>query len=322
MFSKFFIDRPIFSTVLAIVIMIAGGAAFTGLPVEQYPEIVPPEVEVRATYAGADASTLAESVAAPLEQAINGVDDMLYMTSGSSDAGTMNLSVTFATGTDPDQATIDVNNRVQRALPQLPQEVRDQGVVVNKKSSSLLMVITLISENEEFDTKFLSNYGLINILDSLKRVPGIGDASLFGAQDYSIRVWFDPAKLAHFDLTQDDIAEAIREQNAQFAAGKFNDSPNKEGEAFTYTITSQGRFSDVEEFQNIILASSEDGGTLRLSDVAEVELGSQRYGFNATYNGAPTVPMGIYLAPGANALETVARCANEWKSWVTASPAT
>lgn len=277
---------------------------------------------MRATYAGADASTLAESVAAPLEQAINGVDDMLYMTSGSSDAGTMNLSVTFATGTDPDQATIDVNNRVQRALPQLPQEVRDQGVVVNKKSSSLLMVITLISENEEFDTKFLSNYGLINILDSLKRVPGIGDARLFGAQDYSIRVWFDPAKLAHFDLTQDDIAEAIREQNAQFAAGKFNDSPNKEGEAFTYTITSQGRFSDVEEFQNIILASSEDGGTLRLSDVAEVELGSQRYGFNATYNGAPTVPMGIYLAPGANALETVARCANEWKSCVTASPAT
>ena len=313
MFSKFFIDRPIFSTVLAIVIMIAGGAAFTGLPVEQYPEIVPPEVEVRATYAGADASTLAESVAAPLEQAINGVDDMLYMTSGSSDAGTMNLSVTFATGTDPDQATIDVNNRVQRALPQLPQEVRDQGVVVNKKSSSLLMVITLISENEEFDTKFLSNYGLINILDSLKRVPGIGDARLFGAQDYSIRVWFDPAKLAHFNLTQDDIAEAIREQNAQFAAGKFNDSPNKEGEAFTYTITSKGRFSDVEAFRDIILASSEDGGTLRLSDVAEVELGSQRYGFNATYNGAPTVPMGIYLAPGANALETVAEVRERMK---------
>ncbi|HER34589.1 MAG TPA: efflux RND transporter permease subunit, partial [Halothiobacillaceae bacterium] len=217
------------------------------------------------------------------------------------------------TGTDPDQATIDVNNRVQRALPQLPQEVRDQGVVVNKKSSALLMVITLISENEQFDTKFLSNYGLINILDSLKRVPGIGDARLFGAQDYSIRVWFDPAKLAHFNLTQDDIAKAIREQNAQFAAGKFNDSPNKDGESFTYTITSQGRFSDVEDFRNIILASSEDGGTLRLSDVAEVELGSQRYGFNATYNGAPTVPMGIYLAPGANALETVAQVRERMK---------
>ena len=313
MFSKFFIDRPIFSTVLAIVIMIAGGAAFTTLPVEQYPEIVPPEVEVQATYAGADAGTIAESVAAPIEQAINGVDDMLYMTSGSSDAGTMNLSITFATGTDPDQATIDVNNRVQRALPQLPQEVRDQGVVVNKKSSSLLMVVALLSENEQFDTKFLSNYGLINILDSLKRIPGVGDARLFGAQDYSIRVWFDPAKLAHFNLTQDDIATAIREQNAQFAAGKFNDSPNKDGVAFTYTITSEGRFSEVEQFENIILASTGDGGTLRLKDVAEVELGTKTYGFNATYNGAPTVPMGLYLAPGANALDTVDQVREEMK---------
>ncbi|MCL7743933.1 multidrug efflux RND transporter permease subunit [Guyparkeria hydrothermalis] len=313
MFSKFFIDRPIFSTVLAIVIMIAGGAAFTGLPVEQYPKIVPPEVEVQATYAGADAATIAESVAAPLEQAINGVDDMLYMTSGSSDAGTMNLSVTFATGTDPDQAAIDVNNRVQRALPQLPQEVRDQGVVVNKKSSALLMVITLLSENEQFDTKFLSNYGLINIIDSLKRVDGIGDARLFGAQDYSIRVWFDPAKLAHFGLTQDDVATAIREQNAQFAAGKFNAAPNKKGEAFTYTISAEGRFSEVSEFENIILAAGGDGGTLRLKDVARVELGTKTYGFNATYNGKPTVPMGLYLAPGANALETVDQVREQMK---------
>lgn len=311
MFSKFFIDRPIFSTVLAIVIMIAGGAAFTGLAVEQYPEIVPPEVEVSATYAGADAVTIAESVAAPLEQAINGVDDMLYMTSGSSDAGTLSLSVTFATGTDPDQATIDVNNRVLRTLPQLPQEVRDQGVIVNKKSSSLLMVIALLSENEQFDTKFLSNYGLINIIDSLKRIDGIGDARLFGAQDYSIRVWFDPAKLAHFDLTQEDIATAIREQNAQFAAGKFNASPNKKGEAFTYTISSEGRFSEVEQFKDIILASSEVGGTLRLKDVAEVELGTKDYGFNATYNGSPAVPIGLYLAPGANALETVGQVRQE-----------
>lgn len=305
MFSKFFIDRPIFSTVLAIVIMIAGGAGFTGLPVEQYPEIVPPEVEVQATYAGADAATIAESVAAPLEQAVNGVDDMLYMKSGSSDAGTMTLSVTFATGTDPDQATIDVNNRVQRALPQLPQAVRDQGVVVSKKSSSLLMVITLLSEEGRFDTKFLSNYGLLNIIDSLKRVEGIGEARLFGAQDYSIRVWFDPAKLAHFGLTQADIATAIREQNAQFAAGKFNGAPNQEGQPFTYTITPEGRFTDVEQFRQIILASTDDGGTLRLEDVARVELGTKTYGFNATYNGKPTVPIGLYLAPGANALETV-----------------
>ena len=314
MFSKFFIDRPIFSTVLAIVIMVAGGAAFTGLPVEQYPQIVPPEVEVEATYPGADAETIAESVAAPLEQAINGVDDMLYMHSGSSDAGTLTLTVTFANGTDPDQATIDVNNRVQQAISQLPQPVRDQGVVVNKKSSSLLMVVTLISENEQFDTKFISNYGLINVIDGLKRIDGIGTARLFGAQDYSIRVWFDPAKLAHFDLTQDDIAQAISEQNAQFAAGKFNGAPNKAGEPFTYTISSEGRFRDVEQFRNIILRASDEGGTLRLKDVAKVELGSQNYGFNATYNGKPTVPMGLYLAPGANALETVAQVREQMKA--------
>ncbi|MFP4683911.1 MAG: efflux RND transporter permease subunit [Ectothiorhodospira sp.] len=305
MFSRFFIDRPIFSTVLAIVILIAGATAFMALPVEQYPQIVPPEVEVQATYPGADAKTIAESVAAPLEQAINGVDDMLYMQSGSSDAGTMNLTVTFANGTDPDQATIDVNNRVQQATAQLPQAVRDQGVVVNKKSSSLLMVVTLLSEDEQFDTKFLSNYGLINIIDELKRVDGVGDATLFGSQDYSIRVWFDPARLAHFDLTPDDLDQAIREQNAQFAAGKFNDDPNAPGEAFTYTIAPEGRFSEVDEFRDIILGSTDDGGTLRLKDVAEVELGSKRYGFNATYNGMPTVPVGLYLSPGANALETV-----------------
>ncbi len=314
MISKFFIDRPIFSTVLAIVLLVAGGAALTALPVEQYPQIVPPEVEVEATYPGADAKTIAESVAAPLEQAINGVDDMLYMKSGSSDAGTMTLTVTFANGTDPDQATIDVNNRVQQAITQLPQPVRNQGVVVNKKSSSLLMVVTLISENEQFDTKFLSNYGLINIIDSLKRIEGVGSARLFGAQDYSVRVWFDPARLAHFGLTPDDLAEAIGEQNAQFAAGKFNGAPNEPGQAFTYTLSSEGRFTEIEQFRNIILRASDEGGTLRLKDVAEVELGSKNYGFNATYNGKPTVPMGLYLAPGANALETVAAVREEMQA--------
>ncbi|HHQ69547.1 MAG TPA: hydrophobe/amphiphile efflux-1 family RND transporter, partial [Halothiobacillaceae bacterium] len=307
MISKFFIDRPIFATVIAIVVMIAGGAGVMGLAVEQYPEIVPPEVGVSATYPGADAETISESVAAPLEQQINGVDDMIYMESSASDAGTMNLTVTFATGTDPDQATINVNNRVQQALSQVPQEVRDQGVVVEKKNSSLLMVIALLSKTEQFDTQFLSNYGLINVIDELRRVDGVGDASLFGAQDYSIRVWFNPARLAHFDLTQDDIVAAIRSQNAQFASGKFNESPNHPGEAFTYTIKADGRFSEVEEFKNIILASGDDGTALRLSDVARVELGTQSYGLNATLNGVPAVPIGLYLAPGANALETVAQ---------------
>ncbi len=306
MISTFFIHRPIFASVLAIVIMLAGAAAFTGLPVEQYPQIVPPDVQVSATYNGADAATIAESVAAPLEQRINGVEHMLYMTSTSADDGTMNLTVTFANGTDPDQAAIDVNNRVQQALPQLPQEVRDQGVVVQKKSTAILMVITLLSEKGAFNTQFISNYALLNVIDELKRIDGVGDALLFGAQDYSMRVWLDPAKLAHFGLTPSDVTAAIKAQSAQFAAGKFNNAPNDSRYAFTYTLKADGRFSDVEQFKNIILRGNTTGGALRLKDVARVELGSKTYGFNATFNGKPTVPIGIFLEPGANALDTVA----------------
>jgi multidrug efflux pump len=303
MISKFFIDRPIFASVLSIVIVLAGLLAMRILPVAQYPEIVPPQVVVSATYPGASAQTIAETVAAPLEQQINGVEDMIYMQSTSTGSGTMNLSVYFQTGTDPDQATINVNNRVQRATAVLPEEVRRQGVTVAKRSSSILQIVALSSPDRRYDTIYISNYALINIIDELRRTPGVGDASLFGASDYSMRIWLRPDKVAQVNLTPADIAAAIREQNAQFAAGRFGEEPMAERQAFTYSVTTQGRFADPREFEQIILRSDENGAALRLKDVARVELGSLNYATVATLNGAPTVPIGIYLQPGANALK-------------------
>ncbi|WP_046868717.1 efflux RND transporter permease subunit [Microvirga massiliensis] len=303
MISKFFIDRPIFASVLSIVIVLAGLLAMRALPVAQYPEIVPPQVVVSATYPGASAQTIAETVAAPLEQQINGVEDMIYMQSTSTGSGTMSLSVYFQTGTDPDQANINVNNRVQRATILLPEEVRRQGVTVNKRSTSILQVLTMSSPDRRYDTIYISNYALVNVIDELRRTPGVGDASLFGASDYSMRIWLRPDKVAQYHLTPSDIAAAIREQNAQFAAGRFAEEPMSGEQAFTYSVTTQGRFADPREFEQIILRSDPNGAALRLKDVARVELGSLNYATVATLNGAPTVPIGIYLQPGANALE-------------------
>ncbi len=303
MISKFFIDRPIFASVLSIVIVLVGLIAMRILPVAQYPEIVPPQVVVSATYPGASAQTIAETVAAPLEQQINGVEDMIYMQSTSTGSGTMSLSVFFQTGTDADQATINVNNRVQRATAVLPEEVRRQGVTVTKRSSSILQIVALSSPDRRYDTIYISNYALVNVIDELRRTPGVGDASLFGASDYAMRIWLRPDKVAQYDLTPADIAAAIREQNAQFAAGRFAEEPMPGRQAFTYSVTTQGRLADPREFEQIILRSDENGGALRLKDVARVELGSQNYSTVATLNGAPTVPIGIYLQPDANALE-------------------
>ncbi|MBW7850983.1 MAG: multidrug efflux RND transporter permease subunit [Rhodospirillales bacterium] len=304
MISRFFIDRPIFSSVLSIVIVLAGLAAMRVLPVSQYPQIVPPEVLVRATYPGASAEVLAETVAAPLEQQINGVDGMLYMRSSASSSGLLLLFVTFEIGTDPDQATIDVNNRVQAALPRLPEEVRRQGVQVAKRSSAILQVVTMSSPSGRYDPVFVSNYALLNVIDDLKRTPGVGDASLFGAKDYSMRIWLRPDKLAQYGMTPSDVAAAVREQNAQFAAGQFGQEPMTSPQAYTYSVTTPGRLLDAEEFGNVILRSDPDGASLRLKDVARVELGAQDYAFSATHNGAPAVAIGVYLQPGANALAT------------------
>lgn len=301
---RFFIDRPIFASVISIIIMLVGLAALRALPVEQYPDVVPPQVVVEAAYPGASSTVIAEAVAAPLEQEINGVDNMLYMESTSTDAGSLQITISFAMGTDPDQAAINVNNRVQAALSRLPQQVQTLGVRVEARSNNILMVPVLFSPDGSRDVLFMSNYALLNVLDELVRIPGVGDASLFGAQDYSMRIWLSPDKLAQFDLTPNDVAAAIREQNAQFAAGSLGAEPAPEGQAFTFSVTTQGQLSDPEEFEAIILRAEQDGSTLRLGDVARAELGAQNYAFSATYNGQSAVPMGVYLQPGANALET------------------
>jgi len=304
MISRFFIDRPVFASVLSIVVVIAGIVAMRALPIAQYPDIVPPEVVVSATYPGASAEVLATTVAAPIEQEINGVENMLYMRSSASSSGQLSLTVTFEIGTDPDQATIDVNNRVQAAEARLPEEVRRQGVTVKKRSSSILQVVTLYSPDGRYDPIYVSNYALVNVLDELKRVPGVGDASLFGAKDYSMRIWLRPDKLAQLGLTPSDVADAIREQNSQFAAGAFGQEPIADGPDFTYTVTTRGRLVEASEFENIIVRSDENGATLRVKDVARVELGARDYGFAASYNGKPSIAIGVYLQPGANALAT------------------
>ncbi|MDX9875371.1 MAG: multidrug efflux RND transporter permease subunit [Spongiibacteraceae bacterium] len=303
MISRFFIDRPIFAIVVSTVIVLAGLAALRGLPIDQYPDVVPPQVRVMATYNGASAEVVAESIAAPLEQQINGVDDMIYMQSTSSDDGYMRMTITFAIGTDPDQAMINVNNRVQQALPQLPAEVRQFGVQVNKATTSSLGMVALTSPDRSRDVLFMSNYALLNIVDDLKRIPGVGDASLVGAKNYSMRIWLDPDKLVSYRLTTSDVAAAIREQNSQFAAGKLGEPPAST--PFTFSVSAEGRFNEPEQFRNIILRSNPDGSALRLKDVARIELGAQQYGFNAIYNGEPAVPIEILQQPGANALDTI-----------------
>ncbi|GGP17957.1 efflux RND transporter permease subunit [Silvimonas iriomotensis] len=307
MFSKFFIERPVFASVISIIIVLAGLVSMKALPIEQYPQIVPPVVTVTANYPGASPQVIAETVAAPIEQQVNGVESMLYMQSSAASNGAMTLNVYFAIGTDPDQATINTNNRVQAAMAQLPQEVQRQGVTVKKKSTSILAFVTLDSSTGAQDALFLSNYATLNVVDEIKRIPGIGDVSIIGSGDYAMRVWLRPDKVAQLGLTPTDVQNAISEQNQQFSAGKIGAEPSdpKRPQEFTYTATAKGRLSSIKEFEDIIVRANPDGSQTRVKDVARVELGSNAYDVVAKHNGKPTVGIALYLQPGANALKTL-----------------
>ena len=301
--SRFFISRPIFAAVISIVITLAGLIASQVLPVAQYPEIAPPTVTITATYPGASAETLARTVAAPIEEQLSGVEGLLYFNSSSASNGTLTITGTFEVGTDVNNATIQVNNRVQIALPRLPDEVRRTGVVVQKRSTDILMAVAVSSTDPRYDTLYLSNYITVNVLDVLRRVPGVADATIFGARDYSMRVWLKPDRMAQLGVTTTDVANAIRAQNAQYAAGKIGAEPAPADQALVYTVTAQGRMAEPEEFGNIILRSNGTAGVLRLKDVARLELGAQTYDQFVTVDGKPTIGTAIFLQSGANALK-------------------
>ncbi len=302
MFSRFFIERPIFATVLAIVVVIAGLVSVPTLPIAQYPDITPPTVRVSTTYPGANARVVADTVAAPIEQQVNGVEDMIYMSSTSGNDGSYALTVTFEVGTDLDMAQVLVQNRVAIAEPKLPEEVKRQGVTTQKQSTAIVLLITLTAPDGRYDTLYLSNFATLRLLDEIKRIPGVGDVNVFGGSDYSMRIWIDPNKLKARSLTMADVTSAIQEQNVQVAAGQIGQPPAPKGQPFQYSINTLGRLTDSEQFANIILKA--DGNRItRIKDVARVELGSQNYNQSAALNGAPAAAVSVYQLPGANALD-------------------
>ncbi|MBS0461372.1 MAG: multidrug efflux RND transporter permease subunit [Proteobacteria bacterium] len=303
MFSRFFIDRPIFSVVISILIVLAGLLAMRVLPIAQYPEIAPPVVTVRAIYPGASAAVLEQTVAAPLENAINGIEDMMYMSSTSASNGVLEIQVTFEIGSDVDKAALNVNNRVKQAEARLPEEVRRQGVTVEKGSSAFLQVLAFLSPDGRFDDLYTSNYVTLNVLDRLKRIPGTTNVQIFGAKDYAMRIWLKPDRMAQLGVTVADLTRAVNEQNAQFTPGKIGQPPIDNGQALVYSLTAKGRLADPKEFENIVVRANADGSVLYLKDVARVELGSKDYDFAGLYNGKPATLVGIFLQPGANALK-------------------
>ena len=303
MISKYFIDRPIFSSVIAIVIVIAGLVTLRTLPVAQYPDITPPTIMVSAHYPGASAETVAQTVGVPIEQQVNGVENMMYMSSSSSNDGNYSLTVTFELGTDIDDAAVMVQNRVNLAEANLPSSVKQQGINVLKRSPNQLMFIVLESDKEYYDGLFLSNYANINIVNELARLKGVGDVKVFGASDYAMRVWLDPEIMRIRDITPDEVLSMIKAQNMEVSAGSVGAPPTSADMAFQYSISTKGRLVDVEEFGNIIIRTLDKGEYLRLKDISRIELGSQSYSVTTTMKGKEIAAIGINQMPGSNALD-------------------
>src|SRR6201988_2799350 len=303
-FSHFFIERPIFAMVISIVIVIAGLLAYIALPTAQYPEIAPPTVQVTASYPGADPKVVAETVATPIEEQVNGVENMLYMSSQSTSDGSMTLTVTFKLGTDLDIAQVLVQNRVAIATPQLPQEVRNLGITVQKQSPDLMMVVHLLSPDNTYDQAYISNYAYLQVRDPLSRLQGVGNVNVFGAREYSMRIWLDPNKMYARSLTTDDIVSAIQAQNVQVAAGRLGAEPAPPGTELQLTINTQGRLITPQQFGQIIVKRGDNGEIVYLSDVGRTELGAKSYSITSYLDGKPAVALAIFQLPGSNAVRT------------------
>ncbi|MBO0884323.1 MAG: efflux RND transporter permease subunit, partial [Mycobacterium sp.] len=305
--SSVFIDRPRLAVVLAVLMTLAGLLAMQRMPLSQFPDIVPPQVVVSTTYPGASASVVEQTVAQPLEAAVVGVDKMIYMKSNSVNDGSYSLTVSFELGTNPDVNTVNVNNRVQQALARLPAEVQKNGLIVRKKSSAILEFLQFYSEGGQRDPLFISNYVTINVLDRLARTPGVGDATLFGRLDYSMRIWFDVDRLTQLNLSPADIISVIQTQNVQAAVGRIGARPTSDATQFQLNVQTQGRLVTPSQFGEIVIRANPDGSLLRIRDVARTELGAANSDTMSRLNGNPAVSIGIYLSPGANAVQTSAR---------------